>query len=324
LSLSWYGCAGSGSGAGGSLCSCGCKARDESRSGNCIGKGGRVQVEENAGVVRLIQRGTFYSSWCEGSTSSDLDIKALGVVLRTVDLSTTVKCNNFMPKDVVSCCQVGGNLDNPGIPVGNKDISRPLPALERHINQATSTNLEEFELGLVDVLTVPGAFCEIVNDWSLVRFGPCVPLQADLIASPHSDVTTSCLSASMADDIRVPKALGFNVSIVSCPSSPANDGVDIWVPRESGCVITPERHAVGNEPVHMPVGSHMGRREDQCNDKIKLVKRHVGGWRYRRVPDERRVKEIETLGFSQPGSYSRRERNDLNDAGDATQNQSIS
>lgn len=135
-----------------------------------------------------------------------------------------------MAENIISRLQVDGNLDSPGEVIGHEHIVSPPATLHRHIKQASSADLEEVQLLLIDILAVAGALGEVVNDRTLVGLGPCVPLQGDLVTRLDGDMALSRLRVPVADDVGVTELSGLNVAIVCGTIGPADNRIMVGIP----------------------------------------------------------------------------------------------
>ena len=93
-----------------------------------------------SGSVKLRSRNTGRA----GRTStSDLNVDALRVVLSSVLLTSVVQSNYLVPKDIISSSKSGRNWDSPRVVAGNQLIRSPCAWGLGTIDQTTFINLEE-------------------------------------------------------------------------------------------------------------------------------------------------------------------------------------
>lgn len=229
------------------------ETRHQCRTGDLIGQRCRVEVEENTRIVGLVKLSTLDAIWSQVSVTSDFEVEALRVVLRSVRLARAVKSNNLVAKDIVARSQCFWNLKSPREAGSNEDIGCPLAAVHRHINKTFLTNLEELKIILVNSLTVSRTSRKIINHRPFVRLRPSVPLQSDLVTCCNSYMTLARPSCPVADDIGVSEGIGLNIAVISGTIGPTDDRRMIGVPAHLRGRVTAKSNAVCYEPVHMAV-----------------------------------------------------------------------
>jgi hypothetical protein len=109
------------------------KTGNQGRTGNLVGKRASVEIEQNTRVVGLVKLSSLDTRRGERTTTSDLQVEALRVVLSTIGLSCSVKGNDFVAENVVAGLQLGRNLNSPGEAVGDENIGSPSAALHGHV-----------------------------------------------------------------------------------------------------------------------------------------------------------------------------------------------
>lgn len=93
-----------------------------------------------------------------------------------------MESDNLVTEDVLAGSDVLGNSDGPGVAVGDQIVGGPV--LGSGIVQALLVDLEEREVASGDgSAVVAGALGEVVQDGTVVRLGPGVPLELDLTTS---------------------------------------------------------------------------------------------------------------------------------------------
>lgn len=125
------------------------------------------------------------------------------IILCPVRLIRRVKCNDLMPKDVISWGNTAGYGDSPAVVGGEKFVSGPLPRDYGTIEKPFAVNLVELEFGLVYRGTLAITVGKVVDDGTVMRVWPFGPLDLDSTTSRNSGVQ-SCRSGSfVADDVGV-------------------------------------------------------------------------------------------------------------------------
>lgn len=146
-----------------------------------------VDVEQDSRVSVLVKRCALDTSWLRGSGARHLDVDALWVVLRTVELTGRVQGDDFVAENVLAWRDVGGDLQDVGIVILDQLVCGPDTRSIAPINQTLLGDLEEVELRLVDTCAIAVAGGEVVDYGSLVGFGPWCPLELDGAAGVDGD-----------------------------------------------------------------------------------------------------------------------------------------
>lgn len=99
------------------------QATPHGRAGDGVAGQGRVDVDQDAWRTRFVKGGTLLANGASrarvfGARAGELDIKALGVVLRSVGLLGAVKGDDFVTEDEFAGLNVGRDLDSPGVVIG--------------------------------------------------------------------------------------------------------------------------------------------------------------------------------------------------------------
>ena len=96
-----------------------------------------------------------------------------------------MKSDDLVTKDVLAGGDVLGNSDSPGVAVGNQVVGSPV--LGSGIVETLLVDLEEGKVaGRGGSAVIASALGEVVDDRTVVRLGPGVPLELDLATSGDS------------------------------------------------------------------------------------------------------------------------------------------
>lgn len=96
------------------------------RAGHGVVGDGGVRVEVNTGVGILVQRRAGGACWVGRARARDLDVEALGVVLRAVERAGAVQGDDLVAEDVVARGQRLGNRGGPLAALVDEGLGRPL------------------------------------------------------------------------------------------------------------------------------------------------------------------------------------------------------
>lgn len=240
-------------------------AADHGRTGNRVGRERLVDVEEDAGVSLSVQRLAANTSRALAATAGNLDVEALGIVLSTVGLAGTVKSNNLVTEDVEARRNVGRDLHHPSISIGNQLIRSPLSRRSRAINESRLVNFEELQAGLVNSLTaIRAAVGEVVNDRTLVRFWPGIPLDEDIVSGLNDGMALGVGGISVADDIWRAKGSRLNKAVVGVGGSPAGNNRRVGHVRERVDLVTLVRSSIDDNVCDVAMGSY---RSSACKSE---------------------------------------------------------
>lgn len=213
-SLGLGGCLGDGSRAGAGA------TDGQLGTGDGVAGGVVVEVEDDTLLGGSVQRSTGNTGGLLGTGTSDLEVEALGVVLGTVLLASGVESNDLVAEDVRTGLEAGRDGDLPGVASGNELVGGEL-ASGGHTGLG---DLEELEVGLVDLGAAIGtARSEVVDDGTLVRLGPGVPLDGDLLTGLDTGGLDGVLGALVADDVGVTEGGGLNEAVVGVGGEPSNE-----------------------------------------------------------------------------------------------------
>lgn len=95
-----------------------------------------------------------------------------------------MQSDDLVTENVVSRGNISWDGDRPGVVVGDQGIRCPASRYGSVIEKSNSIDLEELQSSLVGRGAVTIAVCEVINDWTVVRFWPGSPL--------HLNSSTSC------------------------------------------------------------------------------------------------------------------------------------
>ncbi|KAI6754104.1 hypothetical protein HG530_013280 [Fusarium avenaceum] len=189
-------------------------------TGDGVAGGVVVEIEDDTLLGGSVQRSTGNTGGLLSTGTSDLEVEALGVVLGTVLLASSVESNDLVTEDVRTGLEAGGDGDLPGVASGNEVVGGEL-ATGGHTGLG---DLEELEVGLVDLGAAIGtARSEVVDDGTLVRLGPGVPLDGDLLTGLDAGGLDSVLGALVADDVGVTEGGGLNEAVVGVGGEPSDE-----------------------------------------------------------------------------------------------------
>ncbi len=134
-----------------------------------------------------------------------------------------MKRNDLMSEYIVARSDRGRNRDRPGVVVGDEIVRFPEPRGRRTTNETSFLDLEEFQTHLVSFLTITSTLCHVVNDRSVMRLGPLVPLQIN--GGTRSDGGMDCTRRAIlsTNDVAAAILAGRNESSVRGVICPSND-----------------------------------------------------------------------------------------------------
>jgi hypothetical protein len=75
----------------------------QSRPWDCITRHGDIRVEQNTWVIALIKAGSNSSHRVSCARTRNVNVHAERIVLRAIERSATVACDNFVAEDVMAC-----------------------------------------------------------------------------------------------------------------------------------------------------------------------------------------------------------------------------
>jgi hypothetical protein len=279
------GLGGSGTGAGAGASSGGGGGR-RGRAGRTTGNvqlgagdgvAGRVvvEVEDDTLLISSVEAGTSNTLRLSGSVRLNLKVEALRVVLGTVLLASGVEGDDLVTEDVVTGLDGGRDGNLPGVAssdeiVGGKVATRGHTSL---------SNLEELEAGLVNLGTAIGtARSEVVDDGTLVRLGPGVPLDGDLLAGLDLGGLDSVLGAAVADDVGITEGRGLNETVVGVGGEPGGELLAGVLVGGSTGVETLVLSSADGYGLDVAVGTNTGSGDEGSEDGLGSERRHLESW----------------------------------------------
>lgn len=169
-----------------------------------------------------------------------------------------MESHQLVTKNVVTGSDGLGDLDHPAVVVLDQLIVTPGTRNIRVVDQTNAVDLEELERGLVNCLAAVTTIGKVVHDRSVVRVGPCGPLDVDAVTCLHTDVTLGVGRVLVADDVGRGVVLGGNKAIAGVRSSPSGDNGGIRHVRERVDVKALVVDTVDDDVGDMTVGCHLG------------------------------------------------------------------
>lgn len=115
--------------------------------------------------------------------------------------TSTVKGNDLVAEDVAAGLDVLGDVDGGGKVVGDHLVGLPVARDGVIVDQTDGSGLEEAEVAGLDGCAVSWAGGEVIDDWSVVRVGPGVPLEVDGAACLDGDKGFAGRGALVARDV---------------------------------------------------------------------------------------------------------------------------
>lgn len=174
---------------------------------------------------------------------------------------------------------VGRDLDHPGVAVGNQLVGTPDARCAGTVDQANLVDLEELKVSLLDSLTAGTAAAgEVVDDGAVMRVGPSVPLDEDLVAGRNDGMASSVGRVLVADDVAAVKGIGGDEAVVRVAGGPANNRRRVLHVREAGRVIVLVRDAVDDNVCDVAMGRNRHRTRKGGNEGLGGERRHLRGW----------------------------------------------
>lgn len=252
-------------------------ALDESRAGDGVAAHGPVDVEEDAFVVRGVERGALNTGGILSAGAGDLEVEALGVVLGAVGLVGGMECDDLVAEDVEAGGDVLGNLDEPAVAVLNELVGTPLAGGGGTVDKADLVDLEELEGGLVNGLAAGGAAVgEVVDHRTVVRLGPGVPLDGNLVTGLDNGMALGVGRVAVADDIGRGESIGSDKAVVGVASCPANDNRGVGHVGEAVDLITLVRVTVDDNVGNVTVGGDGSSAGEGGKKRLGSEGRHLG------------------------------------------------
>ena len=249
---------------------------DERRAGDLVAVGAVVQAEGDTGVVGAVQLCGHDTLGPAGAGARDLEVEALGVVLRAVGLLGGVQGDDLVAQDVVARRDVGGDLDHPAEAVVDELVGGVVARAGGRVDQALLADLEELERRLLDGLAVGvAARREVVEHGALVALRPAVPLEVDAVTGRDRSVPPGILGAPVADNVRAAVGLGTDEAQVGGVVGPADDGGRVGLVGELGDVVALVGHAVDDNVGDLAVGGDDGGAEEGRGQGLRRG-RHLG------------------------------------------------
>lgn len=175
----------------------------QSRSGHNIVRESLINVDQDTLILLSIQLYTKSSLRISTTTTSNLQIQALRVILRTILLTSRVQRDNLVTHHVVSSRDRVRNSHRPAVSGIDQLIRSPGSGNIAIIDKADGVDLEEFQLGLVDGAAVSVAGCEVCDDGAVVRLWPLSPLDVDVGTGLDFGGECGVLAIAVADDVWV-------------------------------------------------------------------------------------------------------------------------
>jgi hypothetical protein len=233
-----------------------------------------VEVEDDTLLGGSVQRSTGNTGGLLSTGTSDLEVEALGVVLGTVLLASGVESNDLVTEDVRTGLEAGRDGDLPGVASGNEVVGGEL-ATGGHTSLG---DLEELEVGLVDLGAATGtASSEVVDDGTLVRLGPGVPLDGDLLTGLDLGGLDGVLGALVADDVGVTEGGGLNEAVVGVGGEPSDELLGRVVVRGRTGVQTFIFGSTNGDGLNVAVGGNADSTDKGGEEGLGGERRHLEG-----------------------------------------------
>lgn len=162
------------SGDDGGMRRCCTPAMVEGRAWNHISAKVVEDIDQDAGIGRLVKLGGWNAFGSSSATRCHLQVDALHVSLCTIVAHCVMQCDDLMSKDIVSCCDIGGDVDRPGIVGSHKLTAGPPSGGLAAVEKTSLFNFEKLKLRLVHRSAASIAVRKIANDLRyvsvLIRF----------------------------------------------------------------------------------------------------------------------------------------------------------
>lgn len=230
---------------------------DQGRAGDGVGVKRSVDVEQDALVVSLVQLSALDTGGLLRAGASDLEVEALGVGLGTVLLASGVESDDLVTENVGAGGNVLGDLDQPAVAVLQELVIGVGTGAGLAVDEALLRDLEELEVGLVDLLAaISAARSKVVQDGTLVGLGPGVPLDEDGGTSGDLGVAASVLGVTVADDVGGAESIGGNEAVVSGGGGPADNSGRVGHVGHGGNVVTGVLDAISDDVGSVTVGGN--------------------------------------------------------------------
>lgn len=155
--------------------------------------------------------------------------------------------------------------------VGNDVVGGPRARSSTFIIQSGLVNLEELESSLINVGEVAVNGSKVVENRTVVRFWPCVPLNVDALACSDWNAGKSWCSTLVTNDIAVAKSSWVDEAVVLIVGVPSS-GVRLFrVVKPFGC-CTSIPLSIGNNATNVAVSRDRDRESDK--DAGRFEERH--------------------------------------------------
>lgn len=147
-------------------------------------------------------------------------------------MSSGVESNDLVAEDVVSWGDGGWDSDGAGQVVGHQSIRSPGTWSSSVVEETGLGDLEPLERGLVNSGAITTAVGEVVDDWTVVRLWPCVPVKVDVSSSLDWRGESGVLGSIVANDVASSELGWGNESEIGRGLAPSNGlwcGGHVWV-----------------------------------------------------------------------------------------------
>jgi hypothetical protein len=114
-----------------------------------------------------------------------------------------MKRDDLVSEDIVSRSYRGWYCDRPCQVLGNERIACPRAGCRCPIDEAGFTDLEKIESVFVGRFTFAVAFCHVVDDRTVMRLSPLIPLQTNGGASRDCGMLLARGRVQVTDDVGI-------------------------------------------------------------------------------------------------------------------------
>ena len=200
------------------------------------------------------------------------------IQLRGANIIRRMQGDDLVAQNVVAVLDGLWDRDVPRAVGLAEDIIRPPPgfaAADAELQLAHLLDLEELQLGLVDGGAVAVAGCQVGDDGSVVRLGPCRPVQVDDAAGgDRGGGLLRVGGVDGADNVGAVDGAAVDGTQVGVPRGPA-DGALVGDPGGNGGIVARIVLVTDGEGVDPTVGGDGGRTEQHGKEGSRGA--HVGG-----------------------------------------------
>jgi len=176
-------------------------ASDLGRTWNDVRAQALVDVDQDTWRIRgveLLSKGT---SWGISTSTGDLEVDALRVVLSTICGTSGVKGNDLMTSDIVAWLDSLWDDGGPAVVVRNELVRSPSARDSGVVDETDGIDLEELQVCLCHTFARAVAVGKIGDDRAVMRVRPWGPLELNRVSGSYGSRGLTRCGTEMADDL---------------------------------------------------------------------------------------------------------------------------